>query len=414
MFKPLSLFIGLRYTRTRKHNNLISFVSIISMMGISLGVLTLIVVLSVINGSTTTMRNETLKSVPHVTISGGNISTQWPQLAQRALQHEAVIAAAPYFEAEASITYQGENHFVRIRGVNPEYEATVLESPNRLYRELLAELGQVDNGIVFGTQLAGRMGLYGSNMVSVTPVRSLLRRKPADARGFTVLGAVDFGFYGNDNIALMNLHQATDLFGPNASNSIALRLRVDDVFSAAAIADSALPANASDLDLQVRPWSETQASLFNALRMEKILTGFMLLMIVIIGAVNIVSTLVMVVADKGADIAILRTMGASRLTIMAVFILQGFIAGVFGTLIGAISGVVLAIYITDISLSIENFINANFADDSIYMISHLQSQLDWTDVMLVCFAALLVSLLATLYPAYRAAKVQPAEVLRYE
>ena len=163
-----------------------------------------------------------------------------------------------------------------------------------------------------------------------------------------------------------------------------------------------------------RSWNQIQASLFNALSMEKMITGFMLMMIVVVGAVNIVSTLVMVVSDKAADIAILRTMGASRSTIMKIFMIQGVIAGIIGTLVGAALGVLLANYITDISLFLERMINSVFTDANVYFISHLQTRISWNEVLLVCAAAVLISFFATLYPAYRASKVQPAEVLRYE
>jgi lipoprotein-releasing system permease protein len=186
---------------------------------------------------------------------------------------------------------------------------------------------------------------------------------------------------------------------------------VDDVFNAKAVAEDLF---ADYPGLSVQSWDDAQASLFNALRMEKVLTSFMLLMIVMVGAVNIVSTLVMVVADKGADVAILRTMGASRNTIMKIFVVQGLVAGFLGTLVGAILGTLLAANITDISLILERIINSLTSDSNRYFISHLQTQIEWGEVALICIAALTISFLATLYPAYRASKIQAAEVLRYE
>ncbi|MEQ8954843.1 MAG: FtsX-like permease family protein, partial [Gammaproteobacteria bacterium] len=204
---------------------------------------------------------------------------------------------------------------------------------------------------------------------------------------------------------------ATTFFAGAPGVEPILRLRVDDLFAAREIAEQAFGDVA---DIEIRPWYEIQASLFNALNMEKIITSFMLLMIVIIGAVNIVSTLVMVVSDKGADIAILRTMGASRRAIMSVFMVQGMIAGIIGTLLGAMLGLALAENVAAISLWLERLINFLLSDGNVYLISHLQTQTNGSEVLLICSAALLISFLATLYPAYRASRVQPAEVLRYE
>lgn len=411
MFRPFSLFVGLRYSLTRKRNFLLSFVSLISMLGVSLGVLILIVALSVMNGSISTLRAEALKSVPHVTLSGAAISADWQGQAEMASRSGQVIAAAPYLEGEATLRHQGENVFARLRGVDPRLEGEVVSNPGRRYQELLDALARTDDGIILGTQLAGSLGIYGNGEVSATALGSLLARSLSDSQGFRVVGFADFGLYDNNNIALINLDQARQLFREDAGVDLQLRLRVNDVFEAEQIANTIFQQSG---ELDIVPWNVAQASLFNALRMEKILTSFMLLMIVIIGAVNIVSTLVMVVSDKGADIAILRTMGASRNTIMKVFIVQGLIAGLIGTLVGALLGVVLANNITYLSLRLEQLINSVFTESNVYLISHLQTQVNWQEVLLVCLAAVFISFIATLYPAYRASKIQPAEVLRYE
>ncbi|MSR12294.1 MAG: FtsX-like permease family protein [Gammaproteobacteria bacterium] len=411
MFKPLSLFVGLRYSLTRKRNLILSFVSLISMLGICLGVLILIVALAVINGSISTLRVEALKSVPHVTVSGALVTEDWAAQRLRALRNDAVLAAAPYVEGEALLRYQGVDGFIRLRGVDAALEADVVSNANPRYRELLELLATTDNGIILGTQLAGSLGIYTSGEVSVTALRSLLSRSLSAARGFTVVGFADFGFYGNDLIALVNLEQAQELFVGDNGAMLQLRLKVVDEFAAAEIAAAAFD---NDRTLSIQPWNVAQANLFNALNMEKILTGFMLMMIVVIGAVNIVSTLVMAVSDKSADIAILRTMGASKQMIMQIFIVQGLVAGVIGTIVGATLGVLLAYTVTDLSLLLETLINSIFTDANIYFISHLRTSVDPGEVMLVCAVALVISFIATLYPAYRASKIQPAEVLRYE
>ena len=411
MRKPFSVFVGLRYTLARKQNFFLSFVSLISMLGVSLGVMILIVALSVMNGSIDTLRADALKSVPHVTVSGDRVTTNWNELANIALSSPKVISAAPYLEGEANILYQGNNRFVNLRGVEGVLEVDVVDNPSSGYRDLLIVLSKTENGIILGAQLAGSLGIYSNANLSVTALGSLLARNLADTQGFTVVGYADFGAYGNSDTGLVNLAQAQQLFAKNSASQLQLRLRVDDVLNAKAVAEDLF---ADYPDLSVQSWDEAQASLFNALRMEKVLTSFMLLMIVMVGAINIVSTLVMVVADKGADVAILRTMGASRSTIMKIFVVQGLVAGFLGTLTGAILGTLLAANITDISLILERIINSLTSDSNRYFISHLQTQIEWGEVALICIAALTISFLATLYPAYRASKIQAAEVLRYE
>lgn len=411
MFKPFSFFVGLRYSLTRKRNLFLSFVSLISMLGVSLGVLILIVALSVINGSIGTLRSEVLKSVPHVTVSAPSLEQNWQDVRATALASPEVLAAAPFLEGEATLRHQGETTFLRLRGIDPSLEATVIENGNRFYGELLERLVATPDGIIIGTQLAGQLGIFSSTEVSVVGLGSLLKRELSNSLGFEVLGFADFGLYGNNNVALVNLEAAHTLFAQDPGVELRLRLRVSDILQAEQIAGAALQSQAG---VDIVPWNEVQASLFNALNMEKILTSFMLLMIVIIGAVNIISTLVMVVSDKGADIAILRTMGASRGVIMAIFMVQGMIAGIIGIILGGIGGVILALSITDISLMLERLLNSLFSGANIYLISHLQTRIEFTEVMFVCIAALIICFVATLYPAYRASRVQPAEVLRYE
>jgi len=412
MFKPVSLFVGFRYTRTRKRNFFISFVSIISMLGITLGVLSMIVVLSVINGSTTFWRTETLKSVPHVIISASASDFDWRELTQQALLHPQVLAAAPYLEGEAWVRYQGRDQFIRLRGVDPGAELEVMDSPSSQLQDLLQQLDNSENGQILGGRLARDLGIFNNQSVGVTPLRSLLGRSLEDIRSFNILGVGDFGIYGNDSVALVQLDEALELF---PEQQVQIRLRVNDVFNAATIAQEAVvEARATTDELRIIPWSESQRTLFDALRMEKILTGFMLLMVVIIGAVNIISTLVMVVADKGADIAILRTMGARKLTVMAVFVVQGTLAGLFGVVLGTLSGVLIATNLSTLTRLLESFMSLVSPNDQVMVISFLRAEVIWSDIFIISGVALLISFLATLYPAYRATRVQPAAVLRYE
>ena len=382
------------------------------MLGIALGVLALIIVLSVINASTSTMREETLKAVPHASLMlpAGLL---WQDATASLETQPEIIAAAPYMEAQAWLRFEALGEFVNVRGVDPGSEPQVLQRPDEHLSALLAQLEHSPDGIILGTRLARMLGLFIDQQPSVTPLASLVNRQTSDARSFRVLGVADFGFYDNDRTALISLAAAQELFAADPGADLRVRLRVTDVFAAETItrqAMNALPAG----DYQVDVWNQSRRSLFDALRMEKILTGFMLLMIVVIGAVNIVSTLVMAVADKTAGIAILRTMGAGRATVMAVFVIQGFAAGILGTLLGAAGGITLSLFIGDLSRWFEGWLNSMLAPDDVYMIAHLSAELQWSDVVLVCACALLISLLATLYPAWRAARVHPADVLRYE
>lgn len=418
MFKPVSLFIGLRYIRTRKKSQIISFVSVVSTLGITIGVLALIVVTSVINGSTSTMRDETLKAVPHASILSGQGLNAWEPVREALASQPQVIGAAPYVEGESWLRYDGAAEFVQLRGVDPRFEGDVLQVESPGFDALLETLRNTENGIILGIRLANRLGIYLDDEVTLMSLNSLINRDLDDVMRFKVIGAADFGFYGNDNTVMIDLQAAQSLFGEGAAaQDVRLRLRVDDVFNAGPIASRSLEDMADPAlrqGLSSTSWSETQASLFDALRLEKAMTGFMLLMIVVIGAVNIVSTLVMVVADKSADIAILRTMGASRATIMSIFVTQGTTVGVLGTALGALSGVLLAQNLAAVTAWLEAVLNATFSPEDVYMISYLRAELRSEDVVLTCVSALVVSFLATLYPAYRATRIQPAEVLRYE
>jgi lipoprotein-releasing system permease protein len=381
------------------------------MLGISVGVLVLIVALSVINGSIAVMRDEALKSVPHAIVSGENLSSIWAEEIAEIKEQEGIIAAAPFVEGEAMIRHQGGTRFIRLRGVAPELEFEVINNTGEGYRELLEELHRTENGIVLGTQLAGSLRIYDSQKLTVISLGKLLKRNLSEAQGFDVVGFADFGIYGNNNIALVNLDSAKQLFSEDPGVDFQIRVKVDDIFQAKNIVER---STNQQRELTVTAWSEVQANLFNALNMEKILTGFMLLMIVAIGAFNIVSTLVMVVSDKGKDIAILRTMGASRLTIIKIFVVQGMISGIVGTIVGVFGGVIVATNISGISLFLENILNAFFLDQNIYLISHLQTKLIIEEIVFVCFIALVISFIVTLYPAYKASEINPAETLRYE
>ncbi len=429
MWKYLPFFVGLRYSLARRGNLLLSFVTLMSMLGISLGVMILIVALSVMNGSIGVLRGEALKAVPHATVSAAGGDLDWRALLARLETHPQILGAAPFVEGEAVLRFHGEDAFVRLRGVLPEREPGVLDSPGPGDRELFATMARTPDAMILSARLAAELGEsslsagFGARAgeeASLLSLAALLERSLDGSRGFTISGFEDFGIYGEGNIVLLHLDQAREVLREDPGANIALRLKVADVMAARAIAEEAL-AGPSGLDglgglagLEIRTWQEEQASLFNALEMEKLVTTVMLLVIVLVGAVNIVSTLVMVVADKSADIAILRTMGAGTGAVLGIFVVQGMVAGVAGTLVGAVLGVVLGHNVTAISQTLEAWLNALPLGGEVYLLAHLQTRVEPGEVALICFAALLISLLATLYPAWRGSRVQPAEVLRYE
>ena len=409
MRRPLSFFIGLRFSLAKKHNLLLSFVSLASMFGISFGVLILIVATSVINGSINVMRLEALKSVPHAVIQGtfplDNSSRSMSQI----LDLEGV--NAPFVEGEAVIKHQGNFEFIKIRGVLPEKEQTVISNPSQKYLELLHDLKNTEQGIILGPQLAASLDVFNAKSINAVSLGSLLQLSPMDVEGFKVVGFADFGLYGNSNLALINLKDAQSFFEGELDGKVKLRLSVDDVVNAKSIAEQV--RNIYPM-VEVVSWDEAQSSLFTALNLEKILTSIMLVMIIVIGAVNIISTLVMVVSNKSSDIAILRTLGATKSMIMKIFVVQGMISGILGTLFGGFFWNFFALYAPSISQIGENIVNQLVVGGDMYFISHLRTQVNSYEVMAIGAVAILISFFATLYPAYRASKIYPAEVLRYE
>ncbi len=405
------LFVGLRYSVARRGNLLLSFVTLMSMLGIALGVMILIVALSVMNGSIGVLRGEALKAVPHVTISASEGELDWRALEETARAHPEILAGAPFVEGEAVLRFQGEDVFVRLRGVLPEREADVLDVAEAADAERFAAMAGSPDAILLSARLGARLGSYPGEEVSLVSLAALLNRSLDGSRGFAISGFEDFGIYGESNIVLLHLAEAGEVLREDPGAKLRLRLKVADVMAARRIAEEAF---AETPGLEILTWQEEQASLFNALAMEKLVTTIMLLVIVLVGAVNIVSTLVMVVADKSADIAILRTMGAGASSILGVFVVQGMVAGVAGTLAGAGLGALLGRNITAISQTLERWLDALPWQDKVYLLSHLQTRVEPLEVVLISLAALLISLLATLYPAWRGSRVQPAAVLRYE
>lgn len=414
MQTPLSVTIGVRYSRARKSSGLLSFVSTVAMLGVALGVTVLIVALAVMNGSIAFLRAEALKSLPHIVVTGDSVQSQLEPLRLAFAASDGVESVLAVTEFEALISQSGVNDFAEVRGIDAQYSEAIAGNQGARAQELLDRLQATPDGAIIDSRLAARLGLSGTQELNLTAIDSLLRQSDVQSQGFKVLGFADFGAYGGGQTVLINRAAALSLSGSRGQTK--LQLTLVDLFESVNIASqiAELAPVKGDSDLVIETWQQAQSGLFDALAMEKFLTGLMLMMIVMIGAVNIVSTLVMAVAEKTSDIAILRTMGASSGAIMRSFIMQGGVSGVLGTFFGAGLGVFIALFLAPIGLALESALGALLGQPNLLLVSHLQTKLLWSEVLLVCGLALVISLLATLYPAFRASRIAPAEVLRYE
>lgn len=413
MFKPLPIFIGLRYTRAKRRNHFISFISFTSMLGMILGVAVLILVLSVMNGFDRELRERILGMVPHATIQADGAMRDWQQVAELAMADSAVEGVAPFIQGQVMLTNSGNVQGVLVNAVLPEAEANVSIINEHMVAGRLEDLQAGEFGIILGELLARQLrASIGSKVTLVLPQATA---SPAGVlprlKRFTVTGVFKVGAQLDASLALIHLADGAKLYrlGDGVHG---VRLKLHNLFEAGPTAwriTSQLPPGywASD-------WTRTQGNLFQAIKLEKTMIGLLLLMIVAVAAFNIISTLVMVVTDKRSDIAILRTMGASPRTIMLSFMVQGAVIGVVGTVIGTVLGIILALSVSDVIAWFEQLLNVQILSAEVYFISYIPSQLLLSDILIVCGSALLMSFLATLYPSMRAAKIQPAEALRYE
>jgi lipoprotein-releasing system permease protein len=415
MYRPIQLFIGLRYTRAKRRNHFISFISLMSMLGIALGVTALITVLSVMNGFETELRQRILGMTSHATISSFSDSLRdWQKLAELVDGHPQVRGAAPYIQREGMLTYGSQVQGSVIRGILPQEEPKVSSVGEKMTHGQLGLLEDGEYRIILGVDLARILGVFvGDRVTLVTPSANVTMAGVLPRmRRFTVAGIFDVGMYEYDSaMAYIHLEDARRLYRMEGEVT-GLRLELDDLFFAPRISReiaSSLPGI-----YQVRDWTQYHANFFRAIQTEKTVMFIILLLIVAVAAFNIVSTMVMVVTDKTADIAILRTLGASPLSILGIFMVQGTVIGFIGTLLGLIGGVSLALNVETIVPAIEAMFGTQFLPADVYYISDLPSELHMSDVLRITGLAFLISILATLYPAWRASRTQPAESLRYE
>jgi lipoprotein-releasing system permease protein len=415
MFKPLILYIGLRYTRAKRRTQFISFITLTSVLGIALGVTALITVLSVMNGFEAELRERILGMTAHSTITGryGQLE-DWQVLADRAQHLPHVEGVAPFINGQVMINADRQVSGTLVQGILPEYESNVSEVASKMKAGKLSDLKSGEFGIVLGAELATYLGaLVGDKITIITPqVNSTPAGILPRLKRFTVVGIFQVGMYEYDrNMAMIHLDDAAKLFRMEPAIS-GLRLKLDDLLNAPLITQQM--ANELGDEYRVSDWTKAHSNFFRAVQTEKRAMFIILLLIVAVAAFNIVSTLVMVVTDKRGDIAILKTQGLSNFSVMGIFIVLGCIIGSIGTLLGTVGGVLLALNVETIVPAIENAFGVHFMAADVYYISEVPSQLSWTDVYWIALMSFLLSLLATLYPAIQASRINPAEVLRYE
>jgi lipoprotein-releasing system permease protein len=415
MFHPVSLFIGLRYTRSRRRHHFISFISLFSILGIALGVIALITVLSVMNGFHKEVRERILGMASHGDIQAANGRMQdWEDAIQQAKQHPDVLAAAPYIEAQAMLTHRREVSGAIVRGILPEREPDVVDVAQHMTAGSLDALQAGQYRIVLGKELAVRLGVeLGDKVTVVVPqITTTIAGSMPRMKRFTVVGlfAVGMGEY-DSSVAMVNMRDAAKLLRMGESVS-GVRIRIEDVWEARRV--SMELAGQMTGAYRVLNWTDYHRHFFAALKMEKRMIGLLLSLIIVIGAFNIISTLVMMVMDKQGDIAIMKTLGASPGMVMRIFIVQGMTLGAIGTLLGAALGLPLAFHVDNVVAAIERMTGSHFIDPSVYYISHLPSDVQMGDVVMVMAGSFLISLLMTLPPAWRAYRTAPAEALRYE
>ena len=414
MFKPLALYIGLRYTRAKKRNHFVSFISLSSMLGIALGVMVLITVLSVMNGFDEQIHKRFFGMAPEITVTGpDNKIHDWPALETKLQSFAGVKAVAPYVGGQGLLTHDGQVLPIILTGVLPAKEQMVTHLKEKMLAGSMDDLKNF--GLILGKGLADNLGLMIGDKVTimipqatVTPAGMIPRFKR-----FTVVGifSAGTGFNFDTKLAFINLSDAQKLFqlGDDISG---LKMKITDIYKAPELSDTI--SNKLGEGYQVGNWTEQFGAFFEAVKMEKTMMFLILMLIIAVAAFNLVASLVMVVNDKQAEIAIMRTIGATPATILKIFIVQGLMVGVVGTLLGLAGGLVLASNATTIVNHLQSLFNVKVLSSSIYFVDYLPSKILWSDLWQICALALLMSFLATIYPAWRASKTVIAEALHYE
>ena len=415
MFQPLEAAIGLRYTRARRQSSFVSFISFASMIGIALGVIVLITVLSVMNGFEQAMRDRIMGVLSHVDVSETDASIEdWRARRETLLKVDHVVAAAPFIEKQIMLNESNRVQGAILEGVLPEYEKQTSNISTKLLEGSLDDLKPGEDNIIVGIKLAETLKLgLGDSVTLLTPSPEGMESGELPfLKQFNIVGIfrVDLQQYDSGTV-FVHMDDAAAMFEMEHRVS-GVRLRLDDLYKAPQV--SQYIADNSGTDYWVFDWTKRNENFFKAIQLQKTMMFFLLGLIIAVAAFNLVSTLVMVVTDKGSDIAIFRTLGMTPFSVMKVFMVQGTLIGVIGTVLGVIFGVMLAMNVDVIVPWLERLFDVNFISEDVYGISTLESRIDWADVTLIAVSALVLSMLATLYPSWKASRVQPAEALRYE
>jgi lipoprotein-releasing system permease protein len=414
MFQPLPFYIGLRYTRAKKKNHFVSFISLSSMLGIGMGVMVLITVLSVMNGFDVEIHKRFFGMAPEITISGQDGTLRhWQSLEKKLNRLPGVKAIAPYVGGQGLLTYEGQVSPIVLTGVLPEQEQKVTHLKDKLL------LGNIDDlqhfGIILGRGLAMNLGVMMGDKVTimipqatVSPAGMIPRFKRFTVTGIFTAGT---GFNFDTKLAFIHMDDAQKLL-QMGEDVTGLKMKINDIYQAPAMTTQ-LERQLGE-EYQIGNWTQQFGAFFQAVKMEKNMMFLILLLIIAVAAFNLVSSLVMVVNDKQAEIAILRTIGATPGTILWIFIVQGMMVGLLGTLMGLLGGIALASNATTIVNGLQSLFDVHLLSPSIYFVDYLPSKIMWSDLWQVCAMALLMSFLATIYPAWRASKTVIAEALHYE
>ncbi|MBD3667018.1 MAG: lipoprotein-releasing ABC transporter permease subunit [Kangiella sp.] len=411
---PFSLFVGLRYTRAKRRNHFISFISLISMIGIALGVMVLITVMSVMNGFERELRDRILGMAPHVLVQGlGGPLEDWQSLEKTVKQHPEVIGVSPYIQTETMFRFQGRERFGMVQGILPEKIAEVSIVKDNMSMGSFDDVKAGEYNIVLGASIARGLGINLGDKVSLlilSETRISLAGVSMRTKRFTVTGIFETRSEADKSLAFIHMDDAAQLL--RQEGVTALQLKTDNVMNVYDI--NYQVSQLLDHQYFVTDWTRQHETLFNAIDMEKKIMFILLTFIIAVAAFNIVTSLVMLVTEKQADIAILRTLGASPGSILRIFMTSGIINGLIGTLAGVILGVLLALNLPDIVNWVENTFGVSVFPQDVYFVNFLPTELIADDVIKIGLSAFAISVLATLYPSWKASKTQPAEALRYE